>query len=370
MRPGARIYRFGGDEFVMVCNCAEGYADPLRYGQFAQQALATSGQVAGQTLRLGGSVGVARFPDDGADATDLLRASDIAMYAAKSRGKNQVVVFEAGLLAHNAHLMQIETELRRAIDQGELRLHYQPIVELATGRVLGAEALVRWQHPQRGLLLPGQFLDVAERSPLVVDLGGWVLQEAARQLALWQQGGWASLWVSVNVSARQLHQGVLARQYDEALQRHGCDLHRLELELTEHTLVDDIEAHRRLLSGLRDRGVVIAIDDFGTGLSSLSYLKRLPVDKLKVDRSFVMGLPHDQGSVAIVEATLAMARAFGLRVVAEGIESQEQLAMLRMLGCDLGQGYLFGRPVAPDEFEHMLRRQDGPCRIQGEHAAV
>lgn len=357
MRPGATVYRFGGDEFVVVCPCAEGYADPARYGDLARQALAASSVVAGQELRLGGSVGVARYPEDGVNSADLLRASDIAMYAAKAGGKNQVMVYEAGLLAHNAHLMQVETELRRAVDQGELRLHYEPIVELSTGRVHGAEALVRWQHPQRGLLQPDQFLDVAERSSLIVDLGAWVLQEATRQLAQWHSQGWPQLWVSVNVSARQLHHDVLTSQYDHALQRSGVEPPSLELELTEHTLVDDIEGHQRLLSRLRARGVVIAIDDFGTGLSSLSYLKRLPVDKLKIDRSFVKGLPQDEGSAAIVEATLAMANAFGLKVVAEGIETPEQLAVLQCLGCVFGQGYLFSRPVEAAHFERMLNQR-------------
>jgi diguanylate cyclase (GGDEF)-like protein len=357
MLPGARVYRFGGDEFVVVCPCPEGYADPARYGQFVRLALTATSKIAGHDLRLGGSVGVARYPDDGADSADLLRASDIAMYAAKAGGKGQVVVFEPGLLAHNAQQMQLEAELRKAIEQGELRLHYQPIVELATGRVLGAEALVRWQHPQQGLLQPSYFLGVAERTPLIVDLGAWVLQEAARQLAIWHQKGWPQLWVSVNVSARQLHHDVLARQYDQAMQLYGGDPHLLELELTEHTLVDDIEGHQQLLSGLRDRGVVIAIDDFGTGLSSLSYLKHLPVDKLKVDRSFVNGLPQDEGSAAIVGATLAMARAFGLRVVAEGIETLEQLAMLQALGCDFGQGYLFSKPIEATSFERLLHQQ-------------
>jgi EAL domain-containing protein (putative c-di-GMP-specific phosphodiesterase class I) len=281
------------------------------------------------------------------------------MYAAKGRGKNQVVVFEPGLLAHNEQQMQIESELRKALQYDELRLHYQPIVDLATGRVLGGEALVRWQHPERGLLQPGDFLDVAERSSLIVELGAWVLQEAGRQLAQWHQAGWTRLWVSVNVSARQLHQGALARQYDRALEIYGGDPHLLELELTEHTLVDDIDAHQCLLNDLRDRGVVIAIDDFGTGLSSLSYLKRLPVGKLKVDRSFVQGLPNDEGSAAIIGATLAMAHAFGLQVVAEGMETQAQFAMLRALGCDFGQGYLFSRPVDAGSFKALLERQSG-----------
>lgn len=365
MRPGATVYRFGGDEFVVICPCAEGYADPTRYGDLVRQVLAASSVVAGHELRLGGSVGVARYPDDGATSADLLRASDIAMYAAKSGGKNQVMVYESGLLAHNAHLMQVETELRRAVDQGELRLHYQPIVELKTGLVCGAEALVRWQHPQRGLLQPDQFVDVAERSSLIVDLGAWVLQEATRQLALWHRQGWPRLWVSVNVSARQLHHDVLTSQYDQALQRSGVEPSSLELELTEHTLVDGIEGHQRLLSRLRDRGVVIAIDDFGTGLSSLSYLKRLPVDKLKIDRSFVKGLPQDEGSAAIVEATLAMAKAFGLKVVAEGIEMPEQLAVLRRLGCEFGQGYLFSRPVEAALFERLLT-QPVPRSVGGD----
>lgn len=355
LQPGATAFRFGGDEFVVACPCAQGFADPARYGQMVRQALNLGAQSDDLDMHLGGSVGVARFPVDGEDAQAVLRASDIAMYEAKRRGKNQTVVFEPALSAANEQQLLIETELRRALANDELRLHYQPVIDMADGRVVGAEALVRWQHPVHGLLMPAGFVEVAERSSLIVDLGGWVLQAAARQLAAWDRQGLGPLWLSVNVSARQLRNGHLATQFDEAVQASGCDVTRLELELTEHTLVEEIDSHMRLLTQLRDRGVKIAIDDFGTGLSSLSYLNLLPVTKLKVDRSFVAGLPDDEGKAAIVGATLAMAHAFKLQVVAEGIETEAQRADLYGLGCHFGQGYLFSKPLPAAAFEAHVR---------------
>jgi diguanylate cyclase (GGDEF)-like protein len=355
LQPGATAFRFGGDEFVVACPCAQGFADPARYGQMVRQVLDMSTDADGLDMHLGGSIGVARFPMDGQDAQAVLRASDIAMYEAKRRGKNQTVVFDPTLSAANEQRLQTETELRRALQHDELCLHYQPVIDMADGRVVGAEALVRWQHPVHGLVMPASFVEVAERSSLIVDLGGWVLKAAASQLAQWDRQGLGPLWLSVNVSARQLRNGQLATQFDEAVQASGCDPARLELELTEHTLVEDLDSHLRLLTQLRDRGVKIAIDDFGTGLSSLSYLNLLPVTKLKVDRSFVAGLPDDAGKAAIVGATLAMAHAFKLQVVAEGIETEAQRADLYALGCHFGQGYLFSKPLPAADFEAQVR---------------
>lgn len=349
LRPGARAYRFGGDEFVVICPCDVGFADPLRYGGMVQRALSGLTRLDGHELNLTGSVGVARYPVDGQTPQDVVRASDIAMYEAKSRGKGHLVVFAQGLRLATEHRVQLESELRRALREGEMRLTYQPIVELTTGRVLAAEALLRWQHPERGLLMPSDFIDVAERSGLIVELGGWVLEQAAQQLAHWQRCGLTELHVAVNVSARQLRGGFITRQYDHAVAVSQCDPACLELELTEHTLIEDLEDSVRLLHELRRRGVTLAIDDFGTGLSSLAYLKRLPVGKLKIDRSFVAGLPQDSGDRAIVTAALSVARAMDLTVVAEGVETPRQARCLRELGCAQAQGFLYGKPMNPSE---------------------
>ncbi|MFO1400926.1 MAG: EAL domain-containing protein [Steroidobacteraceae bacterium] len=354
LQPGARAYRFGGDEFVIVCPCPDGYAEPRRYGALASRLLAGSTFINDIEVALGGSVGVARYPVDGETAEEVLRASDIAMYAAKTRGKNGVVVFDPALRASSESRMRVEQELRQALRDGQLRLHYQPVVDAHSGRLLGAEALVRWQHPERGLVPPQAFIDVAERSGLVVELGAWALGEAARQLVRWANEG-LELWVAVNVSARQLRGGMLARQYREAVAVSGCDPESLEIELTEHTLVENVEENLRILTELRDLGARIAIDDFGTGLSSLAYLKRLPIDKIKIDRSFVSDLPSDRSDSAIIAAAASMAGVLGLRVVAEGVETEAQRQAVCALGCDLAQGYLFSKALDPALFAAWAR---------------
>lgn len=367
---GAHAYRFGGDEFVVVCPNADGFRDPSRYGEAMRRAIGAALAEEGLDAQLGGSVGVARYPMDGLTPEDVLLASDMAMYEAKSAGKNQTVVFHGGLRDLNERRLQLESDLRRGLREDHLFLVYQPIVELKTLRVVGAEALLRWQHPNRGLVPPSQFIPVAERSQLIVDVGGWVLGEAARRLRAWQEGAsvaaglgdLAGLRLSVNVSARQLRGGQLMRQILAATADSGCDLGQLDIELTEHTLVEDIEDNLKLLDTLRLRGVGIAIDDFGTGLSSLAYLKRLPVGRLKIDRSFVSGLPTDPGDMAIVQAAVSVATALGMHVVAEGVESQEQHDAVAALGCHYAQGYLYGAPM--DE-QALLTRVREP---QGGHA--
>ncbi|HSW04054.1 putative bifunctional diguanylate cyclase/phosphodiesterase, partial [Aquabacterium sp.] len=272
LKPDARAYRFGGDEFVMICPWQPGYRDPHLYGVMARQVLGGSVQLQGLDARLGGSVGVARFPEDGQRADDVLLASDMAMYQAKAAGKNRVVVFHAGLRELNEQRLRVESDLRTALREGQLRLHYQPIIELAGGRLVSAEALLRWHHPERGIVPPVQFIAMAERSGLIVELGGWVLQQAAQQQQRWAAMGLPPLPVAVNVSARQLRDGRLLQQFEQAVASTGCDPALLEIELTEHTLVEDVDDNIRLLTALRERGVRIAIDDFGTGLSSLAYL--------------------------------------------------------------------------------------------------
>ena len=367
LQPGARAYRFGGDEFVIICPDIKGFHDPRCYGLLARHALTGSAHIQGFEINLSGSIGVARFPHDGTDADEVVRASDMAMYAAKSQSKNGMVIFDSGMRQASEQRIAIESELRHALRNGELRLHYQPVVTVQGGALVGVEALVRWLHPQRGLLHPGAFIDVAESSGLVVELGGWALAEAARQIVRWDAEGMQPVQVAVNVSARQLVAGVLVQQYRDAVAASGCDPSRLEIELTEHSLVENFEQSMLMLSELRDLGVHIAIDDFGTGLSSLSYLKRVPIDKLKIDRSFIRDLPHDRGDVVIVGAALSMARSLGLRVVAEGIETDMQLQALRRMGCEFAQGYLFSKPHEA-EFIAAWARLRGDAQSHGDRA--
>ncbi len=348
LQLGARAYRFGGDEFVVICPCGNGLNDPHSYGLMVSHALGGNIQLQGMDIRLSGSAGVARFPEDGRRPVEVLRASDMAMYSAKAKGKNGLVVFSPALRQASEERVALESDLRQALSSNQLVLFYQPIIGMQQGEVVCVEALVRWNHPVRGLLNPAAFIEVAEDSGLVVELGGWALAEAARQMARWDAQGLPPVHVAVNVSARQLAAGVLVTQYREAIATTGCDPGRLEIELTEHSLVENLQQSLAMLNELRSMGVSIAIDDFGTGLSSLSYLKRLPINKLKIDRSFVRDLPEDQGDVAIVGAALSMARALNLEVVAEGIETQTQFRALQRMGCSLAQGYLFCRPCEPD----------------------
>jgi diguanylate cyclase (GGDEF)-like protein len=368
LAPGARAYRFGGDEFVVIVpGKAEGEAD-VHPARIVRQALTGTVRVEGIEMRLGGSIGIARFPVDGAGADEVLLASDMAMYQAKAAGKNQVAVFHPGLREANEQHLRTESDLRTALRHGQLRLYYQPIVELASGNFVGAEALLRWEHPQRGLQPPAPLISVAERSGLIVQLGGWVLQEAARQQVVWRSSGLPPWPVAVNVSARQLRGGRLLQQLDQALMRTGCRPDCLEIELTEHTLVEDVDDNIRLLARLRERGVRIAIDDFGTGLSSLAYLKRLPAAKLKIDRSFVRDLPTGRGDAAIVQAAISMAHALGLDVVAEGVETAAQHRVLADMGCRYGQGYLYSPPLDAEAFGRWVQARlpaarTGPMKV-------
>jgi diguanylate cyclase (GGDEF)-like protein len=348
----AAAFRFGGDEFVVVAADVNGEAFD---GRAVVAALSAPLVVDSHEVSVRCSAGAARFPADAVDEDELLRAADAAMYHAKSLGKNGFAAYRPELRAASQQRLRIEVELRRALENHELALHYQPIVELASGDIVGAEALVRWMHPKQGLIAAAEFIHVAEDSGLVVEIGGWVLDEAAHQLRRWQLEGLDGFFVAVNASARQLRGGELQRQVERAIERSGCAPERLEVEITEHTLVEDAQHNVQALTALRERGLQITIDDFGTGLSSLAYLRRLPVDKFKIDRSFVRELPAAQGDLAIVRAVVSMSRALGLRVVAEGVETEAQRDVLLRTGCHYAQGWWFGRPVAPALFAAALR---------------
>jgi predicted signal transduction protein with EAL and GGDEF domain len=355
VRSEDTLARVGGDEFVIVTG---DYADASFLTALAQRVLDTIAQpfaVGGNEYYLGASIGISLFPDDGSDAPTLMRNADSAMYDAKQRGRNNFQFFTAELSQRLQRRFAIEQSLRRALLADELSLAYQPIVEGATGRIVGAEALLRWHNGELGNVSPAEFIPVAEDTGLIVDIGRWVLENACRQAVEWRGTLIPHLMIAVNLSPRQIS-GELIDHVGSSLERAGLDPSALELEITEGVLMSDTDTVMPLLSALARMGVRISVDDFGTGYSSLSYLKRFPLHSLKVDRSFVAGLPSHRDAVAITHAVVAMAHSLGMNVTAEGVETYEQAAFLRSIGCERQQGYLFGRPAAAGEFAREAQR--------------
>jgi diguanylate cyclase (GGDEF)-like protein len=346
--------RMGGDEFVITMTGFGGALEVERLVQAIeriQKTIAGTPIVAqGHDLSITASVGVAIYPDDGSDVSELLQAADAALSHAKKQGRNQYQFHTAGMNARALEMLLVERDLRRALEEEQFVLHYQPKIDLRSGHITGAEALIRWQHPTRGLVGPNQFISLAEERGLIVALGEWVLREACRQNTAWQQAGMEALPIAINLSAVHFKQSTLLHGVQQTLQDHGLSADYLELELTESSIMQDAAATIAIMDQLKQVGVVLALDDFGTGYSSLSQLKGLPLDNLKLDQSFVRGLPQDSDDLAICTAVIAMGRALGLKVIAEGVETPEQLAVLRALGCDIGQGYLFARPMPAGQF--------------------
>ncbi len=353
MRVEDTVARFGGDEFVVLC---EGVADQAEAEALAGRLAAVVAApmvVAGEETTVTVSIGIAYAPPASAGETpeSLVRDADAAMYRAKEQGRNRHEVFDVTTLELALARHETANALRRGIQRGELVVHYQPALDLATGGLVGVEGLVRWDHPQRGLLPPGEFIALAEETGLVVPLGAAVLATACRQVMAWPAGAdycGGELWLSLNLAARQLLAPDLCSVVEEALADSGLEPGRLCLEITESALLEDSESSTRALNRLKALGVRIGVDDFGTGFSSLTYLKRFPVDVLKIDRSFVAGLCQDHQDRAIVASVIDLAHAFGLTTTAEGVETAEQLAQLRALGCEQGQGYLWSRPLPAD----------------------
>jgi diguanylate cyclase len=347
LRAGDTLARLGGDEFaVALC----GLANRAEARTAAQRVLETVNQPArinGMTLTPSGSLGLA-FGQDGDSAADLLRNADLAMYEAKRQGGGRVAEFESSMHTETLRRTELEAELRVALDERQFVVYYQPIFEVGSWKLVGTEALVRWQHPTRGLLAPGEFIAAAEQSGLVVALGAWVLETACRQTAEWHamRPDQAPIFLSVNLAPRQLLDRTLVTTVAQALFEAGLDAASLCLEITEGSVIADFDAALPVLNALRVLGVSLALDDFGTGYSSLSYLKRLPVSSVKIDRSFIADLEGDTGDCEIVRAIISLAHTMGLSVTAEGVETRAQLHILETMGSDHAQGYVLGRPAA------------------------
>ena len=356
VRPSDTVARFGGDEFAMLCDGLTGPRDAARIAERILGCLAPPMENPHGEQAVSASIGIAIADHPLSDANSLLRDADAAMYLAKRRGKGRFELFDAQLRQQATDRLEIENGLRRAIDQNEFCLVYQPIVATATRTIMGVEALVRWRHPTRGLLAPDQFIPVAEETGLIVPLGAWVVQEACRQAARWHDntGETPRLQMSVNVSARQLADPDIKCTIREALEAEGLEPERLQLEITETELMTDPRTSVSALEDLGGLGVCFAVDDFGTGYSSLSRLREFPVNALKIDRSFIDGLGRESADYAIVDAVIGLARSYGITAVAEGVEVHEQEATLSELGCDYAQGYLYSRPAPAARIETLL----------------
>jgi EAL domain-containing protein (putative c-di-GMP-specific phosphodiesterase class I) len=307
----------------------------------------------GQEMYITTSIGISVHPTDGQDTSELMKRADTAMFRAKESGV-RFQFYEHGMEAQMSHRLAMEAELRRALERDELVLHYQPQAELATGQVVGMEALVRWQHPERGLLPPSEFISVAEDTGLIVQLGEWVLRKACAQLKIWHEQGHNTLKMAVNLSSRQMGEDSLPDTVSQVLEEVGLPAQFVELEITESTIMNRAEDGVNILARLKDLGVQLSIDDFGTGYSSLSSLKRFPVDMLKIDRSFVRDSATDPDDAAIIAGIVALARNLRLVTVAEGVETFEQYRYLRELHCDLMQGYYLSKPLNAEAFEEQI----------------
>ena len=351
VRPGDTVSRLGGDEFTILLEQIEGPADPARVADRVQYELAAPFDLEGHEVASAASIGIVLGGPGYKRPEEVLRDADIAMYRAKALGRARHQVFDPSMHAHAVTVLRTEMELRRALERGEFRLHYQPIVAIAGRRIAAFEGLVRWDHPRRGLILPAEFLPLAEEMGLMVPLGRWVLQEGCRQMAAWASRG---VHMSLNICGVQLLQSDLASQIGQAATAAGARLERLDLEVTEDVLMKDGDAAGLMLADLKALALRVSIDDFGTGQSSLSLLHRLPIDTLKIDRSFVSEMSRRRDNLEIVRTIVCLGHNLGMLVVAEGVETAEQLRDLEALGCDYAQGFLFSPAVEARAAEALL----------------
>ena len=354
VRSSDTVSRQGGDEFVVLLWEVKHAKDAAVAAEKILQALREPHLIDQHELHITGSIGIVTYPDDGTDAETLMKKADFAMYHAKETGRDSYQFFKSEMNVQAIERQSLEGSLRHAIERQELLLYYQPKINLATGGMTGVEALIRWHHPQRGLVPPGQFIAIAEECGLIVPIGRWVLSEACRQARAWQVAGLPPMCVAINISSVELRAPGFASGVRAILRETGLEPRYLELELTETFLMQDSRSTAEVLKELKEIGVLLALDDFGTGYSSLSYLKRFPIDAVKIDQSFVRDLTTDPDDAGIVTAVIAMGRSLHMRVVAEGVETREQLEILQEHSCPQGQGYYFSRPVPAAEFRQLL----------------
>jgi diguanylate cyclase (GGDEF)-like protein/PAS domain S-box-containing protein len=366
LRDQDLVARLGGDEFAVGLFDIHQHYEASTVAQKLIATLVEPFYIDGHDLRVGASIGISVYPQDGSDAETLLRLADIAMYRAKQQEGDtegeHVAFYSRDMNQGMQERMRIESGLRQALGNGQLELHYQPKFSISSGQIIGAEALVRWRHPERGLVPPAEFIPLAEATGLVVQVGEWVLEAACAQAQAWKEAGLPPVRLAVNVSAREFTSALPGRVM-ETLKRYGLEPSWLELEITESTLMHNIDRVIGIMDRITAMGVTLSLDDFGTGYSSLSYLKRFPIDTLKIDRSFTTGIPLDANDCAIASTIISIAQQLKHKVIAEGVETVEQLAFLKTSGCDEVQGYLFSKPLPAAEFEKALRENWTPVQV-------
>ena len=370
IRESDVLARMGGDEFVIVLNSTSGKDGASRAATRVLSQIREPFLVEGQNVSVGASIGITLYPGDGRDATTLLKNADVAMYVAKNQGGNRFSFFRREMQVALIKRLEIENGLRKAIERGEFEIHYQPQYRLHDGKLVAMEALIRWNHPDGGRILPEKFIPAAEESRLIIPIGNWVLQEACRQNRQWQEKGYPPVRMAVNVSAIQFTETDFADRVKEALKQSGLDPKWLEIEITESVILKDQEVVRENLARLKEIGVVTTIDDFGTGYSSITYLRQMPLDCLKIDRTFIREMQGEDGTArktrTLVNAFVSLAKNLNLNLVAEGIESEEQFQSLTEMGCELGQGFLFSVPLEAKEVEALIRKGFISTRGQAE----
>lgn len=353
LRSEDTVARLGGDEFMVILQQVQRIEEVAVTAEKIVAALQRPIELSERQLIVSASIGISLYPEDGSSGSDLIRAADTAMYAAKEQGRRRYVFYTSRMTEMASQYMELNQDLRRGLSAGELRLYYQPQVDLRSGRIIGAEALIRWQHPHKGLLGAMDIIPIAEESGLIVDIGDWVMREACRQLHSWNHAGLPPLRIAVNVSMRQIYQDRLIDTVNAALLEFAIPSNQLEIEITESTLQKE-EVCLATLNKLNALGISLAVDDFGTGYSCLSSLKQLPIHRIKIDRAFIKDIPGAANDIAIARAIVAMAHQLKLTVLAEGIETLEQETLLRESGCDEAQGYLYAKPLPANEFAHLI----------------